>query len=569
MLTVFEYGFSVLFEYFYVVLIFFLTVLGAGFLITNISLDKTVDSGRHFFAALSIGGVALALLTYALMFLGYLFPAIIKPGSFLLLFFLIWIALKNLWHLRWVRNQHAFIFGGIFFFILLLLRLAFLKNLLLPGYSDSPIHFQIIEGLLDPTIEPVFLYSIANIFSNYYHFGFHSLAAWLVAVSGVPVTDSISLLGQFFLILAPVSVSFLVYVLSDESKGAFFAALLAALGWHMPAFAVNWGKFPALVALSAFPAVLGYFFLCSKRRLSRKNLPGLLLLFLGLVLLHTRITFLLSLIVFIYLTVSKMDLDESQGYFKSALYAVLFLIILFPLLKPLQYFYVQMPVLIVFSILLPLAFRAYLRSTVAVFLFVVGLWVVGALPNFLKMPALLNKEFLEMVLYIPLSVVGGMGFAGISKSLSEHFVSQKIIPLFFIILIITSFLQQASIYPDPCCDYFQKSDALAFEFMQENLPEKSLVLISAFYDGKTNLGTDAGIWIAPLLNFPTNKFSYDANWNVQDRFEQICEFGAERVFIYAGGRVYSFNDKKMSQAEWYELVFRSGKTTIYKLKPCS
>ncbi len=568
--TVFTDGLFILFENFYVVLLFFLSVFGAGFLITNISLEDNVDLGIRFLSSLAVGSVVLALLAYVLALLGCFFPAALKFSSFFLLFLLVFIALKNLWHLQRLWTQRSFIFGGILFSALLLIRLAFLKHILLPSYSDSPIHYQIIEGLLSPGTVPAFRYSLNNIFSNYYHFGFHSLAAWMVSVSGISISDAISLLGQFFLILAPVSVSFFVFALTDHGEGAFFSGLLAALGWHMPAFAVNWGKFPALAALSTFPALLGYLYLLKREeKLSGKQFFLSFLVLLGMAFLHTRIIIVFLLAVSSYFVSSKFDLDVEIGALKSIFYAALFFIVLFPLLQPLQYFYAQLPILIVFVILLPFAFKTYLKDTVTVFLFVVGLWIVGVLPNVFKMPELLNKEFFEMALYIPLSIIAGMGFVGILKSLSGHVVFLKFVAFLFVAVVLLSFSQQGAIYPDPCCDYYQQSDALAFEFLQKNLPENSLVLISAVKNSKVNSGTDAGIWISPLLNLPTNKFYYDANWSVPDRVEQVCAFGAENTFIYVGGREYSFNNASLAEAEWYELVFHSGKTSIYRVKSCS
>ena len=570
MLTIFADGLAVLFEHFYIVLIFFTSVLGAGLLFTNFALrDRVGPPEIHFFVALSVGSIVLSLASYGLVILGHFSPTILKFGSFLLLSFFVFVVLRNLWFQRNLWVQGSVIFWGIFFFLLLLLRLGFLKHILLPGYSDSPIHYQIIDGFLHPNASYSFRYSLDNIFRNYYHFGFHSLTAWLVSVSGTSLTDAISLLGQLFLILAPVSMSFLVYVISRDVKGAFFSGLLTAIGWYMPSFAVNWGKFPALAALSTFPAVLGYLLLLIQgKKQCGKNLVPSFLLVLGLSFLHTRIIILSLLAAIAYFVSRKMDLELDIGRVKSILYSILFAIILFPLLQPLQYFYAHSAVLFALAVLLPFSFQSYPKNTVAVFLFVVALWVVGALPNFFKFRELLNKEFFEMVLYIPLSLIGGMGFSGITNKLSRHVAFQKIAYFFFVALVVLPFLQNGAIYPDSCCDYFQESDALAFSFLQKELPENSLVLISSFKNSKINSGTDAGIWIFPLLNLPTNNFFYDANWSVPDRVEQICEMGAEHIFIYVGGRVYSFNDERLSQTEWYELVFRSGKTKIYQLTSC-
>lgn len=145
---------------------------------------------------------------------------------------------------------------------------------------------------------------------------------------------------------------------------------------------------------------------------------------------------------------------------------------------------------------------------------------------------------------------------------------QKVLPVFLVLLVVFSFSGSGVLYPDPCCDYFQESDAQAFRYLDENLPDNSLILISSFKNSTINSGTDAGLWITPLLKLPTNNFYYDANWAVPDRLEEICEFGAEHVFVYVGGREYSFNNTVLAQTTWYEEVFHSGQTVIYRVKSC-
>ena len=567
---IFYDGFLVFSRYFFIVLFFFLSIFGAGSFISNIFFKKELNPKFKLLISLSIGGTFLLLLTYLLGVVTHFLPFLLKPGSFLLFFLLSFVAVKHLWMYKKVLLQPQVLFGGFLLLILFFLRLSFLNYILLPPYSDSPIHYQIIETFLYPNSGFSFRYSLDNIFSNYYHLGFHSLAAWLVSISGISITDSISLLGQFFLVLAPMSVFFLVYVISGDVKGSFFASLLAAIGWHMPAFAVNWGKFPALAALSLFPAVIGFLLLLAReKKLYRKNVIIFFFLLVGLGLLHTRVIILVFASVGVYFLSLKMDVDTNTGYLKSILYSILFSIVLFPLLKPLQYFYAQILVLGIFIVLLPFAFKTYANYSIAVFLFVVVLWMVGAVPNFFKIRELLNKEFLEMVLFLPLSVLGGMGFAGLGQSLKRlHDTYQKLIPIILVFLVVFSFIQQGAIYPDPCCNYFQDDDALAFEFLSRNLPENSLVLIAAVKHSTVNSGTDAGIWIYPLLKIPTNNFFYGANWSVYERIEDVCQFGAENIFIYVGGRAYGFDDSKLASAEWYKLVFRSGKTKIYQIRSC-
>lgn len=567
--SIFFDGTSVLFEHFFAVLVFLLSTLGAGFLILNLSESMKLDSKIRVLASFSLGSILLSFFTYLIMLGGYFVPATLPFTSYTLLLFLFYIAAKNLWCHREIWTEKVFLFGAGLFFILLLLRLSYLHYILLPGYSDAPIHYQVIESFLHPE-NITFRYSFANIFRNYYHFGFHSIAAWMVLVAGISIVDSISLIGQLFLVFAPLSIFFLVYLLGGNAEGAFFAALLTAVGWHMPAFAINWGKFPAVAALSALPALVGFSLLSIDKEdvNAKKHLFSLFLLFVGLSLIHSRIVILVIIIVLIFALLKKFPIQEQLDFSRSVFYALLLGVVFYPLFEPLEYFYVQTLALIVLVFLVPFAFKMHLRSTVGIFLFTSGLWATGALPNFLRIPILLNREMLEIILYIPLSVLGGFGMSGMIKTASGSTIFQKLIPFLFFALIIFSFVIQGAIYPDPCCQYFVGSDASAFEFLKKDLPENSLILISSLKNSTISSGTDAGLWITPLLGLPTNNFYYNANWSVPDRLQEVCSFGAEHIFLYAGGRDYSFNTKRLNSSQWYELVFRSGKVMVYHVISC-
>jgi len=87
-----------------------------------------------------------------------------------------------------------------------------------------------------------------------YHYGFHSLVAWLYWLSGTPVTRGLLIIGQVEIALTVP----LVYVLTRRALGdgraALWAALLAGFVSAMPAYYVNWGRYTQLGGQAILPA---------------------------------------------------------------------------------------------------------------------------------------------------------------------------------------------------------------------------------------------------------------------------------------------------------------------------
>jgi len=220
-------------------------------------------------------------------------------------------------------------------------------------------------------------------------------------------------------------------------------------------------------------------------------------------------------------------------------------------------YYSGFSVLVIFLILLPFAFQAYPKLAVGVFLFTFGLWLITIVPTFLNLGyrTMLDRQFLEMMLYIPFSVMSGTGFAGFIKKLPTTGVSRQFLSIVMSGCVLSGFLNINSIYPDQCCDYFKESDQVAFEWLRERTSEHALVLISTYDNDGQMVGTDAGIWLFPLIGQHVNKQPFNTNWNSLPEIEQICSSGAKEIYIYVGGRAYSFDNAQLARGNWTKLVF--------------
>lgn len=554
------------------ILIFLVTIFGLGSFILSQVKTRDLERGMMFLGSFSIGAIALSVVTYFIAWIGHFLPSLYRPASLLVLGFAIFAILRGIW-LGNYRGTSSLWLAGVLSGLLLLLvaRLSYLDHILLPSYSDSPIHFQIISDLLHPGGRYAINLSIGNTFTHYYHLGFHAETAWLSSITGIAPEDGISLLGQILLVLAPISIIFLTWQLTGSVGGALFAGLLSAAAWDMPAFAVNWGKFPALISLATLPAALAFIGIFLPGRLrDRKVILFSLMLAAGLMLLHTRILVCVLLAVGAVVLSYKLMEHGDLGFFQALRLSLLYILSMIPIFQPILDFYSGIPSLMVWIVLLPFAFQSFPRVSLAVVLFTLAVWFTALVPPLLMEngPELIDRQFLEILLYIPFSVLGGAGFTGMLKKLTARPAARTAVAITLAVFASLIFLKGDSLLPDGCCLYYTSSDQSAFHWLEKNTSPGDLVLISTMTAEGTTSGTDSGIWIQPLLGRSTNKFPYDTNWNLQRTAEEICASTTHAIFIYAGGRNYSFRDSILSSGTVATLVFSSGDTNIYKYTGC-
>ncbi len=566
-------GLYMLGVYFEGVAVFFLTSFGLGYSILKRGMNHEMDAGIKFLSSFGIGCATLILITFILAWVGHFLPALFTPASFLPLLFSLFIIGKGIWNKEFKTLWNLRAAGmGLALFFLLIARLAFLKHILLPSYSDSPIHYQIVVGLLRPEMGNAANLSLGNIFEQYYHFGFHSVAAWIASITRISPESAISLLGQLFLIIAPLSVTALVYAFTKNVNGALFGGLIAATGWAMPAFAVNWGKFPALASLAIAPAALA--FLGNGFRVEGRTKAWTLFTFLilaGITLAHTRIGVCFVLAAISYLLSKKIAPSDGFSFFQSTRLSLLFLVSLWPIRQIVFDFYGTIPTAAAWIVLLPFAFQAFPRLSLGMFFYILGCWLIAIVPSLLSenIPTPLDRQFLEIMFYIPFSALGGAGFAGAMKTLSKRAAAKMSAGVALCLLTTLAFFSGQALLPNPCCVYFKEEDQQAFAWMEENVPPDSLILISSFEgDGKI-MGADAGIWLEPLLMSNTNKFRFDTDWSSATTKEIICSFSKKEIYVYAGGTTYSFNDSQLTTATWMEAAFSDRRTSIYRVVGCS
>ena len=568
-------GLFILKFYWAAVLIFFVSVLGfGGWGMRFFEVHEQRSFLLKLSFVLSFGSIVLVWLAFGLVLFDRLGHPMLKYGSLLMLGVGLVAMLDWIRREKYVGRQFELLFICWFLATVLLVRLAYLRGIVLPPYADSPEHYLIVQDFLTSAAEPSAFYSIDTIENRYYHFGFHSVAAWITSASGLDAADSISLLGQLFLVILPISTFALVYSATQNSTAGFVTMLFAAFAWRMPAFAANWGKYPAIAGLSLFPAVVGLWIFCWRRRPVAEISHGMLLVATtGLVLVHTRLV-ICMLLVLISFFIIRILLSLTDIYvWKVSLLVLLSVAAFLSTREYLMTFYENgyYLALALVLFLLPFAFSLRAELSLSILFFILGASVLSHISITVHEYdlALLDQPFLEILLCIPLSLLGGIGFAGLLNEIQQP-AGRRLTFFALLALLLFSFVSADSVYPDPCCNYVRASDLQAIQWLEKNTPGDAVIWIAAFRPNRYRIATDSGVWIHALTGRNVNKLGVDFQWSAPNSIQRICRPNYENVYIYRGTGLHSFEEKKLAEQNWLTAVFTSGESTVYQLNvPCA
>src|SRR5215210_5085022 len=269
-MTVLLDSLSVLGEYWRLIFVILWIILSGQMLISLVI--KKIFGGQltaEEYFSLGIGGWLLPYLLVS--FLWFLWGMIVArpPGALIVFMLIAGFVLALILFFRSAKEIVPasktilivlFAIFGISFF----LRLAFVFEALLPLYSDSAQHYTIIKGLLGNPESSNASFEWPT--TTYYHMGFHLLAAFISSITNTEIAKTILVLGQMMVAVTPLSIFFIVNHVTRSNSAGMFAVLLASIGWYMPAYAANWGKYPALASLVLIQFVLSVAYLAVQSR---------------------------------------------------------------------------------------------------------------------------------------------------------------------------------------------------------------------------------------------------------------------------------------------------------------
>ena len=571
--------------------ILFFIVLGQG--LTSITLKKLFNNKLTLDEDFSLGLAGWLLPIFLISLLWFLLRwmfdpllnRLIPPSGILVLVAI----LSRLRPKPEVGSKKIIFFLLLFLFLSVSLRLVFVSRAVFPSYFDSAQHYSLIKNILqDGTALPISS-------TSYYHPGFHILVAFLVSVLNTDIPRTMLILGQLVLAVMPISVFFLVRNVTGSNGAGFFALILAAFGWYMPAHAVNWGKYPALMSLALLPFILSLaYWLTQNWTGIAQRQKWMLCAILGFsivasILLHSRSLIILAIV---FIAWGSAAWQRRLSFItRSIIFMMIFTILLLevfvihrqavlaPLLDP----YLDDGIWITTLVLL-LSIFALRESSQFVFacLFSVCM-LLGSLFVPIRIPGygaltLLDRPLVEMILYLPLTLLGGLGLAALEKLLSQFsyskFLRMEYIPVLLMGLIVMHALVTYDWYPSDCCVLVGKNDVAALDWMKNHLPADARVgisvtemnvLVSDAPEGYS--GGDAGIWITPLMDRVTVPLLYNSDFGQEAVKSMLCQKRINHIYVGALGQAFDSAGLE-NHPEWYKVLLSRGKVKVYEVVPC-
>jgi hypothetical protein len=534
------------------------------------------------YLSLSMAGWILPVSLWAAIFFG----TILLFGETVTRLFLAFVILVSLPAVfgRLGRISSSVPVLGLFFIVSIVLLFAFLQKTILPLYFDSAEHYRIIKYFLETAKFPV---------GNYYHIGYHFLSATLSRFFQLSIVDTMLVFGQVALAALPISLFFIVKRETGVNITAWFTCLLAGFGWHMPAHLVNWGKYPALFSLLFFHLVLSLGYLAYRNDQYKAQRSKIYLLIgFGIFLsafIHTR-----SLVVYAGMGISALFVLWRK-YLPVTAQRLVFVLVVCILaieiiyvqksrvLSPLLAGYIQNDswITVLAMVLLFFSIKYYADLTFFLlalfFILILGLFIPIQLPG-LGILTLMDRPYVQMLLYLPLSMFGGLGLAGLHQFLQGLSFHPKRLTQLATLSVFGSVVLNAyanhAFYPSDCCQIVSRDDLAALQWMDITLPPDANILVASanlyvtsFEPLDARTGVDGGIWITPLTSRKTTFASRQLSFDQPETHAWIC---SQKIgYIYIGARMQSFSDNQfVSHPEWYREVFALPSSKIYQALGC-
>lgn len=582
MINILQDGFSNFQNHFWIILCVFLAIVWGQTVMQKIFskvFDNQFNADEYF--ALSLSGWVLPVFCWAGIYflanilLGESFASIISIFIFVIPFFFI----------RIKRISLVIFYLLLFLLISLFLRLAFLEQAIFPAYFDSAEHYRNIQNIVN-----IYENKSSSLFQyNYYHLGYHFVSASLIDLFQFNKISFMLIFGQMILTILPISFFFLLKQITQSNTVAFFTCLIAGFGFHMPAHLINWGKYPALLSLVGIQFVfcLGYIFIKHNWTQTQKTklywLMGLSILITTLIHTRTLIVFLL-LATSLFITYQIKRLPIRTQYFSFIFLFIIFGIEIYyiaqnPALFPFVTGYTQRDLwsLILVLFLIPLSIKSFpnlvyfLLSTLCLSIFFLFLPI--SLLNF-GTQTLLDRPFVQMLAYFPLSIIAGLGIAGLISMTKKIPYFKFFIYIFLFIFIVLNTNFNYNFYPSDCCQLVSQDDVTTIAWINNNLPVDAKILIASsrlyvtsYEPTQTQAGADAGIWIQPLISRVTILAPTELNFELVDTYIRLCSQNIH--YIYIGSMPQSFNQIKIaSYPDWYSPIFLLPHAQVYEIIGC-
>lgn len=515
----------------------------------------------------------------------------------------------------------------LIFLASLLVRLVTVRDLATPAWVDAVHHALVTRLILANGAYPSSYLPYLNITPTVYHPGFHSIAASFVWLTNVDLAQSLLILGQVLNACSVFSVYLITKTLTRSLSAGLFAAFITGFLTPMPAYYTSWSRFTELTGLLLLPVVLAMLqsWLDGKADKILLWLLGLgAITAAGLFIIHYRVVAFLGCLILVYL-VFYFAFERQPDQVRSgpvllfitamALLSIIFILPWFiPTLK--STFLPRLSTPVIGSVRLFQDFSwPYLTSALgkqAIALaglgllwsiikkwkvaFVITFWVlllfILANLDVLKLPGsgLITNISVEIILFIPISILGGYFISQVIENWKEFIPSRLNILAYAFLLILFGCMaylgsRQLVAILNPITILSRQADLPAIDWVSDHIPEDETIVINPFAWGYGLYGgNDGGYWIEPLTGrltftppvlYGLGSGSKEINLLSQEIISTSNDPAALREFmitqdlhyIFTGARGGVIPPEKLATSGLFDTLYRQDGVWILGVKP--
>ena len=423
---------------------------------------------------------------------------------------------------------------ALIFLLALALRLDHLRGILFPAWSDSYQHVTVSQLIIDGGRVPADYGPLVGIASFRYHFGFHSIVAFVAWLTRLPAHQSVLLTGQVLNALSCLTVYFLAAYGLEDRRAGLIGALIVGLLTIAPASYINYGRYPQLAGQVLLPVPMAL----TLRSLWRKEgtaapWPLAAVSAAGLCLTHYRVVVFYACFVLALLLVLAWQRRQSprqlvQLLLQTGRIALLAIALVAPWLVHLGQTFLQRfersaaiaatnrandltwEFIFGWGASAPLAVGAAAGAVwglvrrsgriVALALWV-GMLFLIANPRLLRVPTtFVTNGTVVLALYLPVGLLGGYLAAELLRAIERRW-SERLATLALgaIVLLgcITGVLTLNRRILQPERFFVLPDDLAAYAWIREHIPADAVFAVQAYYEigPHSAQGVDAGFWL--------------------------------------------------------------------------
>lgn len=515
----------------------------------------------------------------------------------------------------------------VIFLISLAVRLIMVRDLATPAWVDSVHHALITRIILDTGSYPSTYLPYWDITPTAYHPGFHSIAAAFTWLSKLDLAQSLLILGQVLNALSVFSVYLFSKSLTRSSSAGLFAAIITGFLTPMPAYYSSWGRYTELTGLLILPIVLALIQLWIDGNVNKRSGQIILLGAVtagGLFMIHYRVIVFMVFLIFSYVIFhivfrrEIIQIKPGRLLLYTFVMATLGIISVFPWFV--QTLLATVLPLISTTVTESVSFFqdfswSYLTSALGrqamvfaglgllwgmikrrSFPFILFVWILMLflLANLvvLKLPGggLISNSSVEIMLFIPISILGGYFIDQILIHWKDIIPTQFIIPSLGIILILSGFVtylgaRQLIAIINPITILSRNADLPAIKWVSEHIPENETIVINPFAWGYGLFaGNDGGYWISPYSGRVT--LPPPVLYGLGSRVKKINQLSQQIVtlspdpsafweflnsqqlhYIYIGAKGGVISPEKLASTGLFSVLYHQGGVWIFSIKP--